>query len=136
MEVLGEQVEGVVGLKNPVVELGEQHFLPETLLERLRFPLLNHQFHRFEVLKELVEVFVITLRHVIFAGGDVKEGDTADFIGEVDGGKEVVLALFEHFVVDRYTRCNQFNDTAFHECFGQFRIFQLLTNGHTIARTH
>ena len=86
MEVLGEELAGVVGLEDPVVELGEQHLLSEILLEGLRFALLDDQFHRFEVLEEFVEVFVVAFGDVKFAGGDVEEGDTALFVGKMDGG--------------------------------------------------
>ena len=86
VEVLGEELAGVVGLEDPVVELGEQHLLSEILLEGLCFALLDDQFHRFEVLEEFVEVFVVAFGDVKFAGGDVEEGDTALFVGKMDGG--------------------------------------------------
>ena len=86
VEVLGEELAGIVGLEDPVVELGEQHLLSEILLEGLCFALLDDQFHRFEVLEEFVEVFVVAFGDVKFAGGDVEEGDTALFVGEMDGG--------------------------------------------------
>ena len=106
VEVLGQQLAGVVGFENPVVELGEQHLLSEILLEGLRFALLDDQLHGFEVLEELVEVFVVAFGDVKLAGGDVEEGDAALFVRKMDGGEEVVLALFEHLVVDGDTRRN------------------------------
>ena len=136
MEMLGQQVAGVVGFENPVVELGKQHFLSKILLKSLRFALLDDQLHGFEVLEKLVEVFVIALSDIKFAGGDIEEGDTAQFVSKMDGGEEVVLALFEHLVVDGNTGGNQFGDAAFHECFGEFWIFELFADGHTISGTH
>ena len=54
----------------------------------------------------------------------------------MDGGEEVVLALFEHLVVDGDTGRNQLNDTAFHEGLGEFGIFELLADGHAVAGAH
>ena len=82
--MFGQQLAGVIGFEHPVVELGEQHLLPEILLKSLRFAFLDDQFHRFEILEKLVEVFVISFGNVEFAGGDIEESYTALFFSKMD----------------------------------------------------
>ena len=51
------------------------------------------------------------------------------------GCKEIVLFIVEHIVVDGHTGGNQLRDPTFHQFLGQFRVFQLVADGHPLART-
>ena len=50
--------------------------------------------------------------------------------------QEVVFAQVEHVVVNRHARGDKFGDAAFHQLFGEFRVFELLADCHAFAGTH
>ena len=52
------------------------------------------------------------------------------------GGKEIVFAVVEDVVVNRHSRRNQLGYTAFHEFLGQFGVFELFANSHSLSGAH
>ena len=52
------------------------------------------------------------------------------------GCQKVIFFDIEHIVVGRYARCNKFGDAAFDQLFGEFRVFELVANGHAQPGTH
>ena len=69
------------------------------------------------------------------SGGNIQKGGSALVLVECQAGEEVVLLLVKQLVVESHSRRNQFCNTSFDQFLGEFRVFQLVADGHLVART-
>ena len=51
----------------------------------------------------------------------------------MNGRQEVILLVVQYVIAHGHTRSNQFGDTPFHQFLGEFRIFQLITDSHSLT---
>ena len=85
-----------------------------------------------------MDVIDSALRHLECAGAHVEEGRTA-VARAVEGhaAEEVVLFLLQHPFAEGHAGRKYFRDTAFDQfVLGQLRVFQLVADGHLVARAH
>ena len=114
------------------VDVGE--FLPC----RLGVVAPHHQLLGVEGIGQGVDVLHRALCHLEGAGAHVEEGRAA-VAGAVEShaAEEVVLFLLQHPLAEGYAGRKYFCDTAFDQfVLGQFGIFQLVADGHFVARAH
>ena len=53
----------------------------------------------------------------------------------MNGGQKIVFATHQHVIGECHTRRNEFGNAALYQLFCQFRVFQLVANGHSVAGT-
>ena len=118
----------------PVIEFKGKVFRAEVAFEVLFPSTLEEHFLGLEVANELLHVVVSTFATEKLAGRNVEEGHAAGRTPEVHRGQEVVLLVVQHVVAHGHARRHQFGNAALHEFLGQLRVFQLVADGHALAR--
>ena len=135
-ELFEQQLVGEIFGKHPVVEGVDVVFFGESLVELVEFAFLQHYLTGLEALQQLVDIVGVALGKVELAGGDIEEGDAVDVFVEVKTAEEVVLLVFQHFIVVRNARSHQLGDVAFYKSLGQLGVFELFADSHTESGTH
>ena len=87
-----------------------------------------------EVAYQLLHIVVRTLADEELARGDVEKRNATGRLAQVDGSEEIVLLVVEHRVLHGHARSHQFGDASLHQFLGQFRVLQLVADGHALAR--
>ena len=70
------------------------------------------------------------------ARGHVQEGGAAAFAVETEAGEEVVFLLRKHLLAESHAGGHDLRDAALDEGLGQFRVLELVADGHLIAGAH
>ena len=52
------------------------------------------------------------------------------------GSQKVILPVIQYIIIDGNTRSYQFRNTPLHQFLGHFRVFQLVTDRHTLSGTY
>ncbi len=76
------------------------------------------------------------LGYEIFTGGYVQKRYAPRSLAKVNSCKEIVLLVLQHVVAHGNAGRNKFGNAALDECLGEFRVFKLVTDSHTPARTY
>ena len=120
--------------KHPVVQLEGEELAAEVALEHR--PLASFEEHLLgaEVVEQLVDVVEGAFCRQKLARRYVQKSHAAGSLSEVYGSQEVVLAVVQHVVVDADTGRHQLRDAALHQFLGQLGVFQLVADGHALAR--
>ena len=121
--------------KHPVVQLEGEELAAEVALEHR--PLASFEEHLLgaEVVEQLVDVVEGAFCRQELTRRYVQKSHAAGSLAEVYGSQEVVLAVVQHVVVDADTGRHQLRNAALHQLLGQLGVFQLVADGHALART-
>ena len=133
-QLLLELIGGGVLYEGPLVE-GRDVGAGELVAYGFRVVAAHHQFLGGEGLYEGMDVIEAALGHLEGAGAHVEEGGAAAIVGvEGQPAQIVVLLLLEHAFAEGYARRKYLGDTAFHQLvLYQFRVFQLVADGHFVS---
>ena len=129
--------------EGPLVHRGDESLGVEAPAEALEETALHENLFGGKVGEQDLDIVQRTLRHPEGAGGDIQKRDTrrtpavaAAALVESHCGQEVVLLLREQVIVVGDTRRDEFRDAALDQFFGEFRVFQLVADGHLEAGLH
>ena len=132
-----------LGHEGPFVHRGHVGLGVEAAAEALQEAALHEDFLGSEVTEQHFNIVERTLRYAEGARGNIQKCDTrrapavtAAALVERHGGQEVVLLLAEQVVVVGHTWCDEFRHAALDQLLGEFRIFQLVADGHLEAGLH
>ena len=124
-----EALHGGIVHKGPFVNGGGE-IVPQALLEAFFVAALHHQFLGLEGAQEGADVVQGALGNLELAGGDIQEGGAATVFFHREAAEEVVLLDLQHVFPEGDAGRNNLCYTAFDQFFGEFRILQLVTDGH------
>ncbi len=122
--------------ENPVVKLKHQVAAGQSLLEVAALSALHQHLLGRELGEKLVDIVGRTLRGEKFTCGYIQKSHAPLAARYIYGGQEVVLAVLKKIITERHAGSHQFGDSAFHQRFGKFGVFELLTDGDALARAH
>ena len=120
--------------EHPVVQLEGEELVAELCLEVLPLAALKQHLLGCKAVEQLVHIVGRPLGGEELTRRDVQESHAAKALAQVDGGQEVVLLVVQYVVVDGHARCHQLRDAPLHQLLGQLGVFQLVTDGHALAR--
>ena len=136
LEMLGQQIHGVIGGKHPIVETCQQDFVAKLFFKGCGSVFLDDNLRRFEILQEFVDITFVSFGQIKLTGGNIHERNSYFIVGKMDTCQKIVFFLLQHLVVGGDTGSDQFGDTAFDDGFGKFRVFQLFAYSHAQASAH
>ena len=119
--------------KHPVVHLEGTQTGTEVALKVVAMLAVIEHLLGLERANELLHVIVGALACQEFTCRDIQEGYATRSLAEVYGCQKVVLLVVQHRITHRHTWRHQFGDTTLHELLRQLGVFQLVTDGHTLA---
>ena len=133
IEVLQQLLHRALLGKHPVVHLEGDVARAEIAFKVLAAVALVEHLLRLEIAQQLLHVVVGSLANEVFARRDVEEGNATGSLAEVHGTEEVVLLVVQHVVREGHAGGHQLGDAALHKLLRQFRVLQLVANGHTLS---
>ncbi len=121
---------------DPVVHLVTEELAAEVALEhRFASPFVQH-FLGGEAAQQFVDIVGRAFGHKKLTRRDVEQRHAARLLAEVDRRQEVVLLVRQHRVAHGHARRHQFGDAALHQFLCQFRVFELVADGHAFTCTN
>ena len=130
-----EALHGGIVHKGPFVN-GSGEIVPQALLEAFFVAALHYQFLGLEGAQEGPDVVQIALCNLKLAGGNIQEGGAAAVFFHREAAEEVVLLDLQHVFPEGDAGRNNLCYTAFDQFFGEFRVLQLVADGHFEAGPH
>ena len=119
--------------EHPVIHLVHAIASTEVRFKDSTFSTLVQHFFRIKVTQEFVDIVERAFRRQELSCRNIQESNATSTLAEMYGCQEVILLVWKNRVTDCHTRCPQLGDTAFHQFLRQFRVFQLVTDGHALA---
>ena len=119
--------------KSPVVEFENEIASRKQLFEFPFLSALNEHLFRGKARQQFVDVLRVAFGHQVFARRNIEQRKSHIGRAEMHGSQKVVFPAREHIVSQRHPRCHQFGDASFHQFLGQFRVFELVADGHSIS---
>ena len=133
LEVLVEFLLGCCVGESPVFHFIDKVFAAKDSVKACSHTAFHQNLLGHETHQQLIHVFGCAFGHEKFACGNIQEGHAHARLAEMDGRQEVVLATIQDIVAHGYAWCDEFGDAALHQFLGEFRVLQLVANGHAIA---
>ena len=121
--------------KSPVVEFKNKVFSNEEIVEFSLQSTFHKDFFGRKSREKFVDIFHISFGYKIFSGGNIQQRQSHIGCAEVDGSKEIVFFAGQYVVSQSHTGGHQFGDAAFDKLLGEFRVFELVTNGNAVSCT-
>ena len=136
VELLLDALLGIIRFEHPIVQPAEVPVAAESF-GKCRGLVFQHQHLRGLVCpKQPVDECFIAFSRGKVAGRNIEEGEAIAGLVAVHGCEVVVGPDIEYLVVKSDPRGDQFRDTALDDANGLFRVFELITNGNAMARSH
>ena len=136
LEMLQQFLAGRVARECPVVHFKDKEARAEHLREAGLAAALHQHLFRCKAAQEFVDIFCPPLCHEKLARRDVEQRHAHGRRAVVNGTEEIVFFRVEHIVCHRHARRYEFRDAALHEFLREFRVFQLVADGHAETRAN
>ena len=120
-------------IEHPILQLECKELASEIPLKHAASTPFEQHFFRSEIVQQLIDVIKISFRGQKFTCRNIQKSYPTSRLSEMNGGQEIVFLVRKHIVVDGHTRCYQLRNATLHQFLGEFRVFQLVANGHTLA---
>ena len=118
---------------DPVVLFEFGYLGRQCLLEKFSVFSLVEYFFGCKRVEKFLGVFQRALAQIKFACGYVEERYAHLIFVEMYCTQKVVFSHSQHIIIGRYTGGNKLGNTAFHQCFGKLRVFELVADSHPQA---
>ena len=119
---------------DPVIQLiGEELAAKVALKHGTLAPFKQHLLRR-KVRQELLHIVRRALSTKELACRNVQQSHSTSRLAKMHRCQEIVLLHTQHVIRQSHTWCHQLRDASLHQFLRQFRIFQLVTNRHTLSR--
>ena len=132
-ELLPEPFDGGIVDESPLLDCGDEESIPVPFLDPFLETPLNHNLFRVQGGDKRAYVVQRSLSHLERACGDIQESRSAPVPVECEAGQEIILLLVQKLVIEGYSWRDKFGDTSFDKFLGEFRVFQLIADGHLVA---
>ncbi len=122
--------------ERPLLKRGDI-VLPARLFPDLLFAALrDEEFLGTEGVEQVQDIVFRPFRDLECAGGHIQKRDSAFVPSEAQTGYEVVLFLVEQLLVESHAGGHDLGYPPLDDVLGEFRVFQLVADGHLVTRTH
>ena len=118
---------------NPVVQFEGEELAAEIAFKHRPLAALEQHLLRPEVRQEFIHIVRRTLRTEELTRRDVEQSHATGRLAEMHRCQKVVLLRVQHIIRQSHTRCDQFRDAPLHQFLRQFRVLQLVADGHPLA---
>ena len=136
LEMFQKLLTGRGFIEHPVFQLESKELASEISLKHASSAPLEQHFFRSEIVQQLVNIIKIPLSCQELTRRDIQKSHYTSRLSKMHRSQEIVFLVRKHIVVDSHPRSNQFRNATLHQFLGELRVFQLVTNSHTLACPH
>ncbi len=87
-------------------------------------------------MQQFVEIVTVALCHKEFPGGDIQKTHTGKFTVVKITGQIIIALGVEHLLTGRHPGSDELGNTALHDRFDHFGVFELLTYCNAVSGTY
>ena len=121
--------------EHPVFHFKSEKLRTESTFEIILAPTFIQNLFRLEVSEQFLYIVRCSLSGEKFSRRDVEECHTATAFAEMYRCKEVVFLVIQHVITHCHARRDEFCNASFDKFLCEFRVFQLVANGHSPTRS-
>ena len=122
--------------KYPIVQFESKELTSEVTLKHATFSTFKKHFFRSEVIQEFIYIVERSLCSEEFTRRYIEKCHTTRSLTKMYGSQKIILPVIQYIIIDGNTGSYQFRNAPFHQFLGHLRVFQLVTDGHTLPGTY